>query len=195
MLKLLHPFMPFITEEIWSFIPDGETAADNPENFIMKSDWPIFNYNFKFERDVEIIEASKSAIVNIRNIRAEAEALPSKKLSAIILSDKDKTDLIKAGEAYIKNIGNITEINFINNREEIPEEVMSAVMNGAEIFIPLDDLADYSAEFERLKKENIRLTGEVKRIEGKLSNRGFVEKAPEKVIKGEKDKQIGRAHV
>lgn len=188
MLKLLHPFMPFITEEIWSFIPDGETAADNPENFIMKSDWPIFNYNFKFKRDVEIIEASKSAIVNIRNIRAEAEALPSKKLSAIILSDKDKTDLIKAGEAYIKNIGNITEINFINNREEIPEEVMSAVMNGAEIFIPLDDLADYSAEFERLKKENIRLTGEVKRIEGKLSNRGFVEKAPEKVIKGEKDK-------
>ena len=130
------------------------------------------------------------AIRAIRNIRAEAEAAPSKKLHAIILSTGEKADCIKAGERYIKNLANITDICFTDQKDEVPEEVMSAVIDGAEIYIPLDDLVDYKAELERLTKEKKRLEGEVSRVKGKLSNQGFISKAPEKVINEEKEKMI-----
>ena len=97
-------------------------------------------------------------------------------------------DTIKAGERYIKKLANITDITFTSEKSDVPEEVMSAVINGAEIFIPLDDLVDYKAEFERLTKEKTKLEGEVKRVKGKLSNEGFVKKAPEKVVNEEKEK-------
>ncbi len=191
MLKMLHPFMPFITEEIWSFLPEIDKTADNPNGFIMRAEWQKFDDGLRFEEDVTVLETAKEAITSIRNIRAEAEALPSKKLTAVILADDDKKVTVKAAETYIKNLANITDIKFIGSRDEVPDEVMSAVINGAEIFIPLDDLSDYNAELERLKKEEKRLTGEVKRIEGKLSNEGFVSKAPENVINMEKEKLIG----
>lgn len=188
MLKLLHPFMPFITEEIWGFIPSSQKNDEEKNSFIMKTRWPEYSEKPNFKEDVKVLECAKEIIVNIRNIRAEAEALPSKKLTAIILSRKDLKDKVKAGEGYIKNLANITEIKFISDRNEVPEEVMSAVMNGIEVFVPLDDLADYNTEFDRLKKEKEKLIGEVARIESKLSNEGFVNKAPEKVISGEKEK-------
>lgn len=195
MLKLLHPFMPFITEEIWSFLPKTEAeveaakAAGNPECFLIKESWPVFDEALTFEEEVRKLEMAMEAIRAIRNIRAEAEAAPSRKLRAVILSKGQDLEYIKAGERYIKALANITEISFTENKSDVPEEVASAVMGGVELFIPLDDLLDYKAEFERLTKEKAKLEGEVKRVVGKLSNEGFVSKAPEKVINEEREKQ------
>ena len=99
-------------------------------------------------------------------------------------------EMLKSDERYLKDIANITEITFVADKKEVPEDVMSAVIDGAEIFIPLDDLVDFNAEFERLTKEKKRLEGEVKRVVGKLSNEGFVSKAPEKVINEEREKKV-----
>jgi valyl-tRNA synthetase len=189
MLKLLHPFMPFITEEIWSFLPKNEVKKDNPDNFLIKESWPVFDAQLTYEEEVQKLDMAMEAIRNIRNIRAEAEAAPSRKLRAVILSKEKDLEYIKAGERYIKSLANITEIKFVEDKAQVPEEVMSAVMGGVELFIPLDDLLDYKAEFERLTKEKLRLEGEVKRVIGKLSNQGFVAKAPENVINEEKEKQ------
>ena len=130
------------------------------------------------------------AIRAIRNIRAEADAAPSKKLRAVIYADAADMDFVKSAERYIKGMANITEIEFITDKSEVPEDVMSAVIAAAEIYIPSDDLLDYKAEFERLTKEKKKLEGEVARVTGKLSNEGFVSKAPEKVIAAEKEKKV-----
>lgn len=187
MLKLLHPFMPFITEEIWSFLPKSETA-ENPEGFLIKESWPAYDSALTFEAEVKKLELAMEAIRSIRNIRAEAEAAPSKKLSAVILSSGKDMEDIKGGERYIKSLANITEIKFITDKSLVPEEVMSAVIGSVEIYIPLDDLLDYKAEYDRLQKEKARLSGEVERVKGKLANEGFVSKAPEKVINDEREK-------
>lgn len=190
MLKMLHPFMPFITEEIWGYLPHGEEEKENPSHYLIKAAWPKYSEGCQFTAEEEKLEMAMEAIRAIRNIRAEAEAAPSKKLHAIILSTGEKADCIKAGERYIKNLANITDICFTDQKDEVPEEVMSAVIDGAEIYIPLDDLVDYKAELERLTKEKKRLEGEVSRVKGKLSNQGFISKAPEKVINEEKEKMI-----
>ena len=188
MLKMLHPFMPFITEEIWSYLPHGEEQEGNPQNYLIKASWPEFSLNCLFPKSSEIMEQAMDAIRAIRNIRAEAEAAPSKKLRAVILASGNKLEDMKAGENHIRNLANITEVTYIDSKEKAPEESMSAVIHGVEIYIPLEDLVDYNAEYERLAKEKKRLEGEVKRAEGKLSNQGFVSKAPEKVINEEKEK-------
>lgn len=190
MLKLLHPFMPFITEEIWSFLPHGEEQKDNPDNYLIKASWPKFSLSCVFPAASRKLETAMEAIRAIRNIRAEAEAAPSKKLRAVILTNQDNGNIIAAGERYIKNLANITEITFTDDKKQVPDEAMSAVVDGAEIYIPLEDLIDFAAEYDRLLKEKKRLEGEVKRVEGKLSNQGFISKAPEKVINEEKDKKI-----
>lgn len=190
MLRLLHPFMPYITEEIWAYLPASKKADDrNPENFLIKETWPEYIEALTFAEESEKIEMAMAIIKSIRNIRAEADAAPGKKLSAVILSAEGKEQVVKAGERHIKKLANITEITFITDKSEVPEEVMSAVVDGAEVFIPLDDIMDYEAEYDRLVKEKKKLEGEVKRVLGKLSNQGFISKAPEKVINEEKEKQ------
>ena len=189
MLSILHPFMPFITEEIWSYLPAGDVSEDNPDNLLIKSAWPVYDEALTYEAEVEKLETAMDAIRAIRNIRAEAEAAPSKKLRAFIYADED-IDKVRSAERYISAMANITEITFTKDKAVLPEDVMSAVIAGAEIYIPTDDLLDYRAEFERLSKEKKRLEGEVKRVVGKLSNEGFVSKAPEKVIEAEREKKI-----
>ena len=130
-----------------------------------------------------------SVIKAIRNIRAEAEAAPSKKLSAVILCGEGREPVVKAGERYIMKLANITQITFIADKKDVPEETMSAVVDGAEVYIPLEELMDFKAELDRLTKEKKRLEGEVKRAAGKLSNEGFVNKAPAKLIEEEKAKK------
>ena len=188
MLRMLHPFMPYITEEIWGFLPKDQPAEDNPHNFLIKERWPVYDEALTYKEEVKKLEMAMDAIRSIRNIRAEADAAPSRKLSAVILAQGQQLDTVKAGERYIRNLANITQITFTQSKDEVPEEVMSAVITGAEIFVPLDDLVDYKAEFERLTKEKKRLEGEVKRLTGKLSNEGFIKKAPEKVVNAEKEK-------
>jgi valyl-tRNA synthetase len=106
----------------------------------------------------------------------------------VILSAGDALKAIKAGENYLKNLANLTEVRFIEDKGQIPEEVMSAVVHGAEIFIPLDDLVDYKAEYQRLEKEKTRLEAERARLYAKLENPQFVEKAPEAVVAAEREK-------
>ena len=190
MLRLLHPFMPYITEELWAYLPKEEAAADNPDNFLIKESWPIYSEELAFPEETEKLEMAMAVIKSIRNIRAEADAAPSRKLTAVILCADGKEPVVRAGERYITKIANITDITFAASKADVPEEVMSAVVAGAEIFIPLDDIMDYEAELDRLRKEKKKLEGEVKRVVGKLSNEGFIKKAPEKVINEEKAKQV-----
>jgi valyl-tRNA synthetase len=192
MLKLLHPFMPFITEEIWSFMPhdESEFTKDNPNGFLIRQKWPVYNEGLCFPEEVSKLELAMEAIRSIRNIRAEAEAAPSKKLNAIVLSSGKELSYIKDAERYIRSQANIVEISYVSERAEITGDVMSAVISNAEIYIALDELVDYKAEYERLSKEQKRLGEEVARISGKLANEGFVSKAPEKVIIAEKEKLL-----
>ena len=190
MLRLLHPFMPYITEEIWAYMPKNEPAKDNPNGYLIKEQWPVYDEAYTFVAEAEKLEMAMSIIRSIRNIRAEADAAPSKKLTATIVCGEGKADVVKAGERYIKKLANITEITFADSKADVPEDVMSAVVDGAEVFIPLDDIMDYAAELERLQKEQKRLEGEVKRVKGMLSNPNFVNKAPEKKVNEEREKQV-----
>ncbi|MDD7719309.1 MAG: valine--tRNA ligase [Eubacteriaceae bacterium] len=191
MLEMLHPFMPFITEEIWSFLPHSDCEREgNPDCFLIKAKWPEFDENRVFTEEENKIEVAMEAIRAIRNIKAEADAAPSKALDAFIYAEEEKMDVVKAGERYIRDLANIKNITFVTDKKDVPEEVMSAVISGAEIFIPLDELVDFNAEFERLTKEKKKLEGEVARVKGKLSNQGFISKAPEKVINEEREKQV-----
>jgi valyl-tRNA synthetase len=108
----------------------------------------------------------------------------------MILCDREKEEAAKTGERYVKTLANLSEMIFVSEKSEVPEETMSAVVDGAEIFVPLDDLMDYEAELARLKKEKERLEGEVARVDGKLSNKGFVDKAPQKLVDEEKEKKV-----
>ena len=181
MLKMLHPFMPFITEEIWSYLPETE-------GFIMVDSFPEYDEKLAFEKEVAVLETAMEAIKAIRNIRVEAEAAPSKVLSAVIVSEGEALEQISLAERYIKKMANISDVVFTSNKEDVPAEVMSAVIGGSEINIPLDELVDFKAEFERLSKEKKKLEGEVARGEKMLSNPGFVNKAPEAKINQEKEK-------
>ncbi len=190
MLTLLHPFMPFITEEIWGFLPGSGEDRSDPERFLIKAQWPEYDESVRFPEEVACLEMAMDIIRSIRNIRAEAEAAPGKKLRCTILCSEGKESLVRAGERYIRNLANLTEIGFISDKADVPEEVMSAVVDGAEVYVPLDDLMDYEAELARLTKEKKRLEGEVKRVDGKLNNQGFVSKAPAKVVDEERAKKV-----
>jgi len=191
MLKLLHPFMPFITEEIWSFLPKEKSKQaddENPEGFLIKESWPVYESSLTYPAEVKKLELAMEAIRSIRNIRAEAEAAPTRKLTAVIRSSGRDLEDIKGAERYIRNLANVADIRFITDKNDVPEEVMSAVIGNVEIYIPLDDLLDYKAEYERLQKEKDRLTAEVQRVGDKLDNANFVSKAPEKVVAAEREK-------
>ena len=183
MLKLLHPYMPFITEEIWGYLPKFQG-----EELLINANWTEFVAEDIYTTEVSNLEFAMETIKAIRNIRAEADAPPSKSMSAYIFAEENCKEAALGAERYIKRLANISEIKYIDSKESLPEELSSAVIAGAEIFVPLEELLDMEAEIKRLEKEKEKLIGEVKRVEGKLSNEGFVGKAPAKVVEEEKDK-------
>lgn len=183
LLKLLHPFMPFITEEIWGFLPKSQE-----EPTLINSAWPKYSDDKRFPEDAGNVELAMETIRAIRNIRAEADAQPGKKLTATIVLPNELKEKFLVEESSIKDLGGLTEINFKETKDDLPKDAMTAVISGAEIFVPMEELIDFKAEEERLTKELKRLEGEVKRAEGKLSNEGFVNKAPAKLIEEEKAK-------
>ena len=192
LLILLHPFMPFITEEIWSALPktEAEKSPRNPEGFLIRQEWPEFSEKFSFPQEEAAIETAMEAVRTIRNIRSEAGTVPSKKVKAVILAkDAEQEAQFRAVERHIMTQAGVTEITYIHDRQELTEDVMSGVMTGAEIFINTEELVEYAAEKERLLKEKEKLESEVSRVEKKLSNSGFVSKAPEQVVQAERDKQ------
>lgn len=182
MLRLLHPFMPFVTEEIWGALPETEGKM------LIKDRWPLWDEAKTYEAERDRLSFAMEAVKAIRNIRAQADAKPGKALTAYMISDD--AEKAKAAERYIRNLANISKVTYVDNRDDLPEDAMSAVIGGAEIFIPSDELLDYKAEYERLRAEEKKLIGEVKRVEGKLSNPGFTGKAPEKVVEAEREKMV-----
>lgn len=181
-LKLLHPVMPFITEEIYTTLTDGES--------IVMAQWPEFKEeinNPKAEKDMDfIIEAIKG----LRNVRAEMNVPPSRKAKVIAYTNNEAKDAFNNGVHYIEKLGSASEVEFIQDKAMVPENAVSLVTKGGELFMPLLDLVDREKELERLNKEKKKLEGEVLRIDKKLSNQGFVSKAPEAVINGEKEKRV-----
>jgi len=180
-LKLLHPFAPFITEEIYlNLVNDDES--------IMISKWPEYTEKYNFEKEVTQIELLQEIIKNVRNIKANMNVPPSKKISAIFVTT-DKKDIIEKGNHILSKLINIEEYEVRDNKENIDDSAVSIATDGIEVFIPLGDLVDISQEIERLKEEEKRLISEVERVEKMLSNPGFVSKAPEKKINEEKEKK------
>ncbi len=183
MLKLLHPFMPFITEEIWSYLPDTNTR-------LVKSEWPLYKEEENFEEAEAAMEFIMEAVRSIRNTRAEMNVAPSKKARAIFVPNKDRADeFIQLGSQHFATLANITEIKIVDDKSLIEEDTSSSVIDGTEIYLPLSDLIDYEKEIERLEKEKSKLEGELKRVYNKLSNDKFISKAPENVVNEEKEKQ------
>ncbi|MFA5528888.1 MAG: class I tRNA ligase family protein, partial [Peptostreptococcales bacterium] len=182
MLRLLHAFMPFITEEIWSYLP-------GTEGYLILDRIPKYDSENCFNEEVNRMEMTMEMIRAIRNIRAEADTQPSKKLRALVVAEEKKIKDILKNESHIKNLANLQELTVTTSAADIPADAMSAVIEGIEIFIPLDDLVDFKAEFERLTKEEDRIIKEIDRVDKKLGNTGFIAKAPKEVIDGEKEKK------
>ena len=187
LLKLLHPFMPFITEEIWGYLPAESGDSNDDDNLLITSSWPIYDERKIYSESVSRIETAKEIIKAIRNARTEVDAAPSRKLNLIVKTDALK-DTVEAISAHIKKIANVVDITVEGTDSETPDGVVSAVFTGGELLIPLADLVDFEAERERLEKEKKRLEGEVARVDKKLSNQGFVAKAPASVVEEEKQK-------
>lgn len=187
LLKLLHPFMPFITEEIWGYLPSEVGTAESNDNLLITASWPTYDGAKSYGESVARIETAKEIIKAIRNARTEVDAAPSRKLNLIVKTDTLK-DTIDAIAAHIQKIANVVEIEVESTGSETPDGVVSAVFTGGELLIPLADLVDFEAERERLEKEKKRLEDEVARVEKKLSNQGFVAKAPASVVEEEKQK-------
>ncbi|NLX86699.1 MAG: valine--tRNA ligase [Clostridiales bacterium] len=182
LLRLLHPFMPFITEEIWQHLPhEGET--------ITLAEWPKSDGSFRDEKAEQQMEAIMEAIRAIRNIRAEMDVAPSKKANVIIVSERKETrDLFANNSVYIERLAAASRVTVREDKGGIPSDAVSAVIEGAQIYIPMEELLDIEKEIERLEREKERLEKELERVNGKLSNKGFVEKAPAEVVDAEKEK-------
>lgn len=180
-LKLLHPFMPFVTSEIY-----GKLVKYN-EKDLMISKWPRIREEFVFNNEEEIVEKLKQIIVEIRNVRANMNIHPSKKSELIFVTEKYEKEIWEAKEFLLK-LGFGEKVVVQKDKAGIPENAISILQDGIELYMPLEDLVDMEEERKRLEEEKIRLEAEVARCEKMLSNPGFVNKAPEKKIQEEKDK-------
>ena len=179
-LKLLHPVMPFITEKIYMQLYHNDES-------IMISKWPEYTESLSFEKEEEQIEKLKTIIVGIRNLRTNLNVHPSKK-SKLIFVTKTANDMLKESSAMIQKLGFANEIDIQENKENIPQNAMSVLADGIEVYIPFEELVDLEAEKQRLQGEREKLLSEVARGEKMLSNPGFVNKAPEAKINEEKAK-------
>lgn len=187
LLKLLHPFMPFITEEIYGYLPKDPATKDNPNSLLIRAQWPVYDPEMDYGEAVYRIETAMEIIKAVRNIRAEADAAPGRKLTMEIRTSA-LADVIPEIQSYIRNMANITDIKVVPADATSADDAMTAAVKDAEILIPLQDLVDFDEEIKRLEKEQARLQSEVERVEKKLANKGFVNKAPEKVVQEEREK-------
>jgi valyl-tRNA synthetase len=181
-LKLLHPYMPFVTEEIFCTIQDEEES-------IMISKWPEYREDRNFpkqERDIEII---KSAVRGIRNVRSEMNVAPSKKAEVFVVSDKEEIRrTFEEGKLFFASLAYASEVNIQADKTGIADDAVSVVIADATLYIPFAELVDIAQEIERLTKEAERLTSELNRSRGMLSNERFISKAPEQKVAEEKAK-------
>ena len=181
-LKLLHPVMQFITEEIY-------TKLYNDDETIMTAEWPKFEEKYAFQKEEQEIEKLKDVIIGIRNIRNNMNVHPSRKSKLIVVTENYK-NLINESESILNKLGFAESIELKNNKNGIPSNAVSVVTDGIEVFMPFEDLVDLEAEKERLQNEKTKLESEVARATKMLSNPGFVNKAPEAKINEEKAKLV-----
>ncbi len=182
-LKLLHPYMPFITEEIFDTIQSKEES-------IMISDWPVYKEEYHFPVQEKSIEIMKEAVRGIRNVRTQMNVAPSKKASVYVVSDQEEMlQIFEEGRLFFASLASASEVVLQKDREGIAEDAVSVVIPNATLYIPLSDLVDIQAEIARLEKEEKRLAGELQRSKGMLSNERFLSKAPQSKIDEEKEKQ------
>ncbi len=181
-LKLLHPYMPFITEEIFCNLQDEEES-------IMISKWPEFREEWNFAEDEAAVDTIKAAVRGIRNIRTEMNVAPSKKATVYVVSEKESVrDIFENSKVFFATLGYASEVHVQADKAGIAEDAVSVLIHDAALYMPFAELVDIEKEIERLTKEQGRLQGEIKRAQGMLNNPKFVEKAPAAKIEEEKGK-------
>ncbi len=181
-LKLLHPYMPFITEEIFCNVQSDEAS-------IMVSSWPEYKEAWNFSKDEMAVETIKEAVRGIRNVRAGMNVAPSKKAKVIVVSEKTEIrEIFKTSSVFFATLAYASEVAVQEIKEGIGEDAVSAVIHDAVIYMPFAELVDIEKEIERLTKEEEKLGKEIARCQGMLGNPNFVNKAPEAKIAAEKEK-------
>lgn len=180
-MKLLHPYMPFITEEIYQCLPHEAES-------IMISKWPVADESLIDPEAERGMNAIMDSIKAIRNMRAEVNANPGKKIPAIMLVSEDLREVVTHNDSYIKLLGGIDNLELRPLNGEKPENAMAAVVTGIEVYLPLAGLIDVEKETQRLSKELAAMEKDLQRAGGKLNNAGFLAKAPEDVIAKERAK-------
>ena len=181
-LKLLHPFMPFITEEIFCNLQDEEPS-------IMISSWPVYKEEWNFAEDEHAVEVIKEAVRAIRNVRTSMNVPPSRKAKVFVVTeDADLTKIFENSRVFFSTLASANEVVIQKDKTGIGEDAVSAVIPKAAIYMPFAELVDIEKETERLKKEEERLTKELARVNGMLANEKFVSKAPQAKIDEERAK-------
>ena len=181
-LKLLHPYMPFITEEIFCNIQDEEES-------IMISSWPVYTEDNDYSEDENAIETIKTAVRNIRNVRAEMNVAPSRKALVYVVSENEEIrNIFDNGRVFFATLGYASDVKVQADKSGIPDDAVSTVIPGAVIYIPFAELVDIDKEIERLNKEKDKLYKEIARCNGMLNNEKFTSKAPQAKIDEEKAK-------
>ncbi len=182
-LKLLHPFMPFVTEEIFGFIQDEEET-------IMYASFPEFEDEFNFPQEEKEIELIKTAVKGIRNLRSEMNVPPSKKAFVyVVTEEKEVEQTFNNSLVFFKTLGLASDVVVQGDKSGIADDAVSVIFEGGTVYMPFADLVNIEKEIERLKGEQAKLQKEVERVVNKLSNEKFVSKAPENIINAEKEKQ------
>ncbi|MDU3010773.1 MAG: valine--tRNA ligase, partial [Peptoniphilus harei] len=183
-LKLLHPFMPYITEEIWQALPNREDA-------LIVSKWPEYKEELVFEKEEKATEYIENAIREIRNARSEMNIENSKKSNTLVYTkDQGIKEIFEETKGLLLNLGYSNSVEITDDEERKNSENIAIVLDKAEIQLPLKELVDFEKELKRLQKDKKDAEAELKRAKGKLSNQGFVSKAPAKLIEEEKEKVI-----
>ena len=183
-LKLLHPYMPFVTEEIYCTLVDDEDAS------IMVSDWPVYREDYHFEEEEKSVERIKEAVKGIRNMRAEMNVPPSRKAALYVVSENSEVrSIFEDSKVFFATLGYASEVNVQKDKAGIADDAVSILIHEAAIYIPFAELVDVEKEIERLVKEKEKLSKELERSEKMLGNEKFVSKAPQEKIDEEKAKQ------
>ena len=180
-LKLLHPFMPFITSEIY------DKLVNYDDKDLMVSNWPKTRKRVEYNEQNDFIEKIKEIITQIRNLRANMNVHPGKKSKLIFVTNQFKEE-INSSISFIEKLGFSNEIAIQNNKEDIPQNAISIITDGIEVYIPFEDLVNIEEEKKRLEEEKKKILSEIERASKMLSNPGFVSKAPEAKINEEKAK-------
>ena len=180
-LKLLHPYMPFITEEIFCNLSDEES--------IMISKWPEHKEEWNFAKEEKAVETIKEAVRGIRNSRTGMNVPPSRKAKVFVVSDDEQVrDIFEEGKVFFTTLAYASEVVIQSDKSGIDEDAVAVLIPNATVYMPFSDLVDIDKEIERLKNEEKKLEGELKRVNGMLSNEKFISKAPEAKINEEKEK-------